>query len=162
MIPRHLILMLLGLQGAACQSGPPSNPGVVVPVATVSASEVGPGAVAPGASSASPSTNGSGLTNTPGAAVQTALQATVGSEVTLSGLYLGWSGPCKGQPPSRSAWQIADEAAAGAPCLYVDGSSPRGVSPLSNTGSPRKVKVRGVVKEAGGIRYLLGHEAVLE
>ena len=47
-----------------------------------------------------------------------------GSKATVRGLYLGWRGPCQGAPPTRSAWQLADNDQKGAACLYVDGPAP--------------------------------------
>ena len=49
----------------------------------------------------------------------------VGKDVTVQGLYAGWSGSCLGQPPrTRSDWMLES----GNACLYVSGKSPQGTS----------------------------------
>ncbi len=84
-----------------------------------------------------------------------------GTAIEVVGLYLGWSGPCKGEPPTRSAWQIADAAQVGAPCLYVDGPMVPGVAP--NSPPPGlKVRVKGVVRGEGAAGYLEAKEITKE
>jgi hypothetical protein len=83
-----------------------------------------------------------------------ALTMPAGSSLVVRGLYLGWSGPCKISPPTRSAWQLADAEAVGAPCVYVSGPMVRGVSPANALGKNIWVRVEGVMEERGGKRYL--------
>ena len=84
-------------------------------------------------------------------------QAGEGAAVSVTARFFGWKGPCQTDPPSRSAWQLADSADSGAPCIYVDGPMPPGFSPAGNGGS--FVQVRGVIRNYDGLRYLQGQSA---
>ncbi|MBN2194782.1 MAG: hypothetical protein JW751_18345 [Polyangiaceae bacterium] len=139
--------------GAACQSGvksgsgavsaQPAPEGAVEPVALASATMQPPlAARAP-----------DGAAATPPASVAGARSAQVGTDVVVTGLFLGWKGPCKGVPPSRSAWHLADGAAADAPCLYVDGRLPDGAS-ATNPPAGFRVTVTGRVRASDSGRFL--------
>ena len=95
-----------------------------------------------------------------GANVGAALAATPGSPVTVTGLYLGWKGPCRSQPPTRSAWQLADAEAPGSACIYVDGPMPSGVSPVKAAGQNIRVRVQGVIREEAGARHIQAQQVV--
>ena len=81
-----------------------------------------------------------------------------GSKATVRGLYLGWRGPCQGPPPTRSAWQLADNDQKGAACLYVDGPPPAGVD-LAGRGAPVWVRVDAELVAAGPSMYLTAQHA---
>ncbi|MBN1755650.1 hypothetical protein JW877_05490 [bacterium] len=73
----------------------------------------------------------------------------VGSKVTLTGEFWGWSGTkagCAGEisspPVSKSDWIIKLDSGQ---CLYVVGPVPAGVDKLNPQGE--KVEISGVVKE---------------
>ena len=76
-----------------------------------------------------------------------------GTVTSATGLYFGWKGPCRGAPPTRSAWQLVESAQPGAPCVYVDGPAVAGENPANPSGSVFVV-VHGTVKTEGGTRYI--------
>jgi hypothetical protein len=80
----------------------------------------------------------------------------------VRGLFLGWNGPCRTEPPTRSAWQIADGTAPDAPCLYVEGPMPPGVSPGGPSGPPVWIRVEAELRAAGPDRWLVGQGPVRE
>ena len=77
-----------------------------------------------------------------------------GATGTVRGLFLGWKGPCRSAPPTRSAWQLADTDRANAPCLYVDGPLPDGVDPDGTPSAPVWVRVEARLEGADQDRYL--------
>ena len=81
-----------------------------------------------------------------------------GSKATVRGLYLGWRGPCQSAPPTRSAWQLADNDQKGAACLYVDGPAPAGVDPAGR-GAPVWVRVDAQLVTAGPSTFLTAQHA---
>ncbi len=89
-----------------------------------------------------------------GAPVAAALSLPIGAEVVIQGLYLGWEGPCTGAPPTKSAWQLADDQAVGSGCIYVDGPLQSGLARKAAAGAPGRVRVTGVIREEGKLRYL--------
>lgn len=85
--------------------------------------------------------------------VQHALAQPSGATVHVEALYFGWQGPCRGEVPSRSAWQLADAGGGNSACVYVEGPLLRGRSPTA--AEPVPVRVVGVLRELpGGGRYL--------
>jgi hypothetical protein len=133
---KSALCLLCVLLVAACQSSanPSSAPPPVVAPSTATA------AVAPAALSAPIS-------------VSQALQLAPGSAVQVKGIYLGWTGPCAGRPPTRSAWQLADSSDPSAPCLYVDGPAVRNVQPNAPPAN-LAVLVRGKLVVDGVLRYV--------
>ncbi len=85
-----------------------------------------------------------------------------GSRAVVRGLYLGWRGPCRGAPPTRSAWQLADSNQPSAACLYVDGPSPPGLDPAGPGGAPTWVRVDAELIVAGPDRFLASRSAERE
>lgn len=81
--------------------------------------------------------------------VATALE---GATVTVSGVFMGFSGPCFGDAPSRSAWHLAASKEPQAECVYVDAPFPPGLSPAIHSGTP--AVVTGKVVTLGATRYL--------
>jgi hypothetical protein len=122
----------------ACQSAANSN-------------NAPPPAVAP-SSPATPALTATAA-NAPTLTVSAALNQPADSAVQLSGLYLGWNGPCTGKPPTRSAWHLAESNAPNAPCIYVDGPSvpdaPANAPPPNLT-----VIVSGKLVVDGNLRYI--------
>lgn len=50
-----------------------------------------------------------------------------GMKLSLSGVFKGWKGRCKGSPPvSRSDWMLADNSA----CIYISGAMPAGLQAM--------------------------------
>lgn len=166
---------VLGIgQAAGCEGsrGGSSAPPASQTVAVTPPPAQQPGGQAPAAGDQGPVTGSGparGLTGdplpgtepaAPGAAggssgtVAQALVAAAGSRVAVRALYLGWSGPCRKSPPSRSAWQLADAEAVGAPCMYVVGPMVQGVSPSNALGKNVWVRAEGVVTGEGDARYL--------
>lgn len=84
-----------------------------------------------------------------------------GSKATVRGLFLGWRGPCQGDPPTRSAWQLADADQKGAACLYVDGPVPPGLDPAGR-GAPTWVRVDAELVAAGPNHFLTAQKAEKE
>ncbi len=85
--------------------------------------------------------------------VSEVLRQPADSAVQLGGVYLGWNGPCKGTPPSRSAWQLAESNDPSAPCIYVDGPAVADAPP--NAPPPNlSVVVRGKYVVDGSLRYV--------
>jgi hypothetical protein len=111
---------------APLQSGAAQPPSTAEPPATASA----PSNAAP----APPSI--AGLASLP-----------VGSSVDVTAKFFGWKGPCRGEPPTRSAWQLADDSAVGSACVYVDGPIPSGLNPMGDSGMT--VRVRGTLETYG-------------
>jgi hypothetical protein len=73
-----------------------------------------------------------------------------GKAVHLSGVFKGWQGACKNLPPkTRSDWMLED----GTGCIYVHGTPPRGLKPMSPKDEP--VTVKAIVRLASdGFPYL--------
>ncbi|MBN1606466.1 MAG: hypothetical protein JW940_07520 [Polyangiaceae bacterium] len=119
---------------ATPSGGQPSAP-APQPAAPPSAAQ--PPATAPAAGGPSPSASSvAGLASLP-----------VGSSVDVTAKFFGWKGPCRGAPPTRSAWQLADDAAPGSACVYVDGPMPAGLNPAGDRGM--SVRVRGTLETDG-------------
>jgi hypothetical protein len=93
--------------------------------------------------------------------VQQAIAMTAGSKATVRGLFMGWRGPCQTQPPTRSAWQLADSDQKGAACVYVDGPPPHGLDPTGR-GTPTWVRVDGALVGSGATAYLTAQHAEKE
>lgn len=85
--------------------------------------------------------------------VSQTLNLAPGSNVDVSGLYFGWKGPCKGQPPTRSAWQLVESNEPFAPCIYVDGPVVKGGSPNAPAANVW-LRVQGVLKQEGDVRFI--------
>lgn len=130
------------LAATACQSS--ANQTVSPPPATAPGGQQSQ-TTAPAADLASDGT--SALT------VTQVLSQQPGSAVRVSGLYFGWKGPCRGQPPTRSAWQLVESTDPAAACIYVDGPSVPGISP--NAPAPNVVVVvQGKYKVDRDMRYI--------
>ena len=73
-----------------------------------------------------------------------------GRTVLLTGRFKGWKGACKEAPPrTRSDWIMADDTG----CIYVTGSIPKGLSPMSP--NDETVTLTGVVRLTdSGVPYL--------
>jgi hypothetical protein len=70
-------------------------------------------------------------------------KAFTGKEITIEGVFLGWSGVCpRSRGLTRSDWMLED----GSGCIYVTGRLPSGVF----AGEPQKERLRvtGTVKTA--------------
>lgn len=80
-----------------------------------------------------------------------------GSPVDITAQFFGWKGPCRDEPPTRSAWQLADQGTDGAACIYVDGPMPPGLGPAGGGGTP--VRVRGTLVTYDGIRHVKAQSA---
>jgi hypothetical protein len=131
-------LVLSALLVVACQSS--ANPNNAPPPA------VSPSSPAAGALTTSGAVNAT-------ASVSEVLRQPADSAVQLSGLYLGWNGPCKGTPPTRSAWQLAESNDPNAPCVYIDGPALADAPP--NAPPPNlTVVVRGKYVVDGNVRYV--------
>jgi hypothetical protein len=78
---------------------------------------------------------------------------TVGAKVTVAGVFMGFNGACLSEAPSRSAWHLAASKEPNAPCVYVDGPFPPGLSPAVHAGSA--TTVTATVAELGTTRYLV-------
>lgn len=76
-----------------------------------------------------------------------------GASIDVAGLYFGWKGPCKGAPPTRSAWQLVESNEPFAACIYVDGPMAKGLSPNAPAANTWLL-VHGVLKLEGGARYI--------
>jgi hypothetical protein len=85
-----------------------------------------------------------------------------GSHGSVRGVFLGWNGPCRIEPPTRSAWQLADGTSTDAACLYVDGPMPPGVSPGAPSGQPIWVRVDAELQGAGPDRWLVARNVTRE
>jgi hypothetical protein len=85
--------------------------------------------------------------------VSQALSQPSGTVVAVSGLYFGWKGPCKGMPPTRSAWQLVESIGPAAACIYVDGPAVAGVSPNAPPANVLVV-VHGKYQIEGDMRYI--------
>lgn len=81
----------------------------------------------------------------------------LGTQVDVTAGFFGWRGPCQGVPPTRSAWQLADGPQAGAPCIFVDGPMPGGFGPTTDPGA--RVRIRGVVNQSDGVRFVAASSA---
>ena len=67
-----------------------------------------------------------------------------GMQLSLSGIFKGWKGQCKGSPPvTRSDWMLQDETA----CIYVSGPLPVGLQARFPRDEP--VTVSGFVRLSG-------------
>jgi hypothetical protein len=64
--------------------------------------------------------------------------------VTVSGVFAGWNGACRGPvPATRSDWMVED----GGVCLYVTGAMPKGFSAAPpKRGIGEKISVTGKVE----------------
>jgi hypothetical protein len=73
-----------------------------------------------------------------------------GMRLSLTGVFKGWKGKCKGSPPvSRSDWMIAE----GTACLYVNGPLPKGLQAMSP--HDERVTITGTVKIGhSGMAYI--------
>lgn len=61
--------------------------------------------------------------------------------ITVTGSFQGWRGPCRNAPPvSRSDWMITD----GSNCIYVHGPLPPGLDPAAP--GDEKITITGVVR----------------
>lgn len=80
--------------------------------------------------------------------------AVVGAPVTVSGVFMGFSGACLGDAPSRSAWHLAASKDPQAACVYVDAPFPAGLSPAVHVGTP--TTITATVVTLGATRYLQG------
>jgi hypothetical protein len=78
---------------------------------------------------------------------------TVGARVKVSGVFMGFSGACLTDAPSRSAWHLSASKEPKAPCIYVDGPFPAGLSPAVHGGSG--VTITATVAQLGSTRYLV-------
>ncbi len=99
---------------------------------------------------------GAGTVETTSAVSQSVAEianAGAGAALSVTGLYLGWKGPCVGEPPTRSAWQLASDPAPGSPCVYVDGALLPGVPPEAAEANVR-VRVQGILRIDGSARYI--------
>jgi hypothetical protein len=105
------------------------------------------------ASSAAPLNSASPEAAPAALSVSQVLQQPADSAVQSSGLYFGWNGPCKGKPPTRSAWQLVESNAADSPCIYVDGPAVPGVSPNAPDANVLVV-VRGKYRVDGKTSYI--------
>jgi len=85
--------------------------------------------------------------------VAEALKAKSNAQLVVKGAYLGWSGPCSGAPPTRSAWQLADASGQGSACIYVDGPQPEGARPDAPEADLR-VTVQGIRRDYGSLPYI--------
>jgi hypothetical protein len=143
-------LVLALAASPACQSA--GNQTNLPPPASPSGA---PSAEGVAGNSSKPVTNAASVTAS-GTSVTTVTQAlgqAPGAEVEVTGLYFGWKGPCRGQPPTRSAWQLVESAEPAAPCIYVDGPNIPGVAanlPPANL----LVVVHGKYKVDGDLRYI--------
>jgi len=88
-----------------------------------------------------------------GQTVAEVASAGTGAALLVTGLYLGWKGPCVGEPPTRSAWQLAQDVTPGSPCVYVDGALLSGVPPEAAQGNIR-VRVQGILRVDGNLRFI--------
>ena len=138
-------------QGSTGGSTPPPASGTVAN--TPESPPAGPPAGTQQAGAAAPTSN----------TVTVAQAGTMGpgSKATVRGLFLGWRGPCQGDPPTRSAWQLADADQKGAACLYVDGPVPPGLDPAGR-GAPTWVRVDAELVAAGPNRFLTAQKAEKE
>jgi hypothetical protein len=145
---------------ASCQSSPSAPPAasgntpptVVVPATTPVATQV-PSPSAPAKPVAAPS----------GPLTVAAISGmALGTHGSVRGVFLGWAGPCRIEPPTRSAWQLADGTARDAACLYVDGPMPPGVSPGAPPGHPVWVRVDAELQGAGPDRWLVARDVTRE
>lgn len=163
-----LVVITAACQGSTNGSAPP--PASATAAATTPESPPAgppPPTANPGAGVPAPS---SGPGNTPdptkevAAGTVSVAQITAmpsGSKATVRGMYLGWHGPCQGTPPTRSAWQLADNDAQGSACVYVDGPAPAGVSP-AGPGAPVWVRVDAELVTGGAAPYLTAQHAEKE
>lgn len=70
--------------------------------------------------------------------IQQHADAFVGTVLTLTGRFRGWSGPCTGSPPAtRSDWMFED----GTGCIYVTGALPAGLNAAVPQGEEIVVEV---------------------
>ncbi len=141
--------MLACLIGAACNSPSPHG---TVPAASTPAEPTQPQAASPPPSSVSPTEPRPNPQQEASRGIATLGSLAAGSTVEVTARFYGWNGPCQGDPPTRSAWQLADSPASEAACVYVDGPMPAGLRPAGDSGTA--VVVRGVLREAAGLRYL--------
>lgn len=122
---------------------------------------VTPSGASPPQSATSQLTQSAGAEQEPGKLAANAQPSTVsqalgqanGNAIQVNGLYFGWSGPCAGKPPTRSAWQLVESNAPNAPCIYVDGPAVAGASPSSPPAN-LMVLVRGKVVVDGELKFI--------
>jgi hypothetical protein len=88
-----------------------------------------------------------------GVDVADVVNQTLGAKVTVSGVFMGFSGACVSDAPSRSAWHLSASKAPKAPCVYVDGPFPAGLSPAVHAGTP--TTVTATVSALGNTKYLV-------
>jgi len=70
-------------------------------------------------------------------------KAFAGKEITVEGVFLGWSGACpRSGALTRSDWMLED----GSGCIYVTGRLPAGVSAVKP--QKERLRVTGTVKTA--------------
>ncbi|HVU02845.1 MAG TPA: hypothetical protein VHE30_13890 [Polyangiaceae bacterium] len=85
-----------------------------------------------------------------------------GARGSVRGVFLGWNGSCRDEPPTRSAWMLGDGPGKDAPCVYVDGPMPPGVSPGAPPPEPVWVRIDAEVRSAGPARFLVGTNVTRE
>jgi hypothetical protein len=109
-------------------------PQTTPPTALAASNGTEPTQAAPGASAPTAASAPAGAPGT--VTVDQALKTAGGAHAVVRGVYLGWAGPCRSQPPTRSAWQLADGTDPSAACIYVDGPSPAGLAPAGPPPTP--------------------------
>ena len=113
------------------------------------------------AESTSPPANGVAATDlraaagAPSGSIQVAdvVNQAVGTKVTVAGVFMGFNGACLSDAPSRSAWHLAASKEPKAPCIYVDGPFPAGLSPAVHAGT--NTTVTATVNLLGNVKYLV-------
>jgi hypothetical protein len=137
-------LVLFGCNNSPSQSAPAapsgSQPSSSAPLPTAAQ----PQSPAEPAATAAPPAGGPGPSGSPIAGLAS---MPAGTSVDVTAKFFGWKGPCSGEPPTRSAWQLADDAAPGSGCVYVDGPMPGGLNPAGDRGM--SVRVRGTLQTFG-------------
>ncbi|HEX3594184.1 MAG TPA: hypothetical protein VHU80_03755 [Polyangiaceae bacterium] len=160
------LAVLAGCQGSTSGSAPPPASAT----AAVAAPESPPAGPPADTANVEPGVAASGSSNAPDptrelaagtVSVQQAIAMSAGSAATVRGLFLGWRGPCQTQPPTRSAWQLADSDQKGAACVYVDGPPPTGLD-ATGRGTPTWVRVQGTLTGAGTSAFLKAQHAEKE
>ncbi len=145
-----LITLPLPWLALACQGSssagapPPASAGVPAPMPMP-----GPTPGPPPSAASAPTSGPAGTVS-----VQQMQGMMPGSHAVVRGVFFGWRGPCRGRPPTRSAWQIADGDQPGAPCLYVDGPMPPGANAAAQPPPDVWVRVDGTLQASGPDRFV--------